>query len=447
MLAQLLARLPGPETLWHRVRGGASECFGFIRHVARSFMRDGCLDSAGTLAYTTLLSIVPVFALVFTVLTAFPVFEDFSTGIQDWLFANLVPASGQVVQDYMQEFAGRAAGLTAMGIIGIAVAAILMMAAIDKAMNRIWRVVKRRPAVHSFMVYWTVITVGPFLVAGSLALSSYLMALAEFAALAQVGTLQRLLLAIAPFFGIVLAFTFLYAAVPNRRVPIWHAIAGAVFAALLFEGAKRAFAGFVTAVPTYEAIYGALAALPIFLIWIFVCWVVVLLGAEFTKAMGSYRRDRTGSLSQPRLAFVVAVRIIGDLWRAQQQGQGLTRHEIQECEADANEAALDEALAALEQARVLRRSEDGSWLLIRDPAEYTLLDLYRSYPFVLADLPARLQGRDAWNRSLAATLREAVGRVEASLDRPVRDVLVVTDRREGRQPLSDTPEIPGQRAV
>lgn len=447
MLAQVLARLPGPETLWLRVRVGASECVGFIRHVARSFMRDGCLDSAGTLAYTTLLSIVPVFALVFTVLTAFPVFEDFSTGIQDWIFANLVPASGQVVQDYMQEFAGRAAGLTAMGIIGIAVAAILMMAAIDKAMNRIWRVVKRRPAVHSFMVYWTVITVGPFLVAGSLALSSYLMALAEFAALAEVGTLQRLLLAIAPFVGIVLAFTFLYAAVPNRRVPIWHAIAGAVFAALLFEVAKRGFASFVTAVPTYEAIYGALAALPIFLIWIFVCWVVVLLGAEFTKAMGSYRRDRTGSLSQPRLAFVVAVRIIGDLWRAQQQGQGLTRHEIQECEADANEAALDEALAALEQARVLRRSEDGSWLLIRDPAEYTLLDLYRAYPFVLADLPERLRGRDAWNRSLAAMLREAVGRVEDSLDRPLREVLAASEGREQREASADTPEVPGQRAV
>lgn len=447
MLAQYRARLPALETLWHRLRAGASECLGFVQHVARSFMRDGCLDSAGTLAYTTLLSIVPVFALVFTVLTAFPVFEDFSAGIQDWLFANLVPASGEVVQDYMQEFAGRAAGLTAMGIIGIAVAAILMMAAIDKAMNRIWRVVKRRPAVHSFMVYWTVITVGPFLVAGSLALSSYLMALAEFAALAEVGTLQRVLLAVAPFIGIVLAFTFLYAAVPNRRVPIRHAIAGAVFAAVLFEVAKRGFAGFITAVPTYEAIYGALAALPIFLIWIFVCWIVVLLGAEFTKALGSYRSDRAGSLSEARLALVVAVRIIGDLWRAQQQGLGLSRQEIQECEPDASEAALDEALSALEQARVLRRSEDGSWLLIRDPSECTLLDLYQAYPFVLADVPERLRGRDAWNRALAATLREAIALVEVSLDRSLRDVLAAPADDVAPEQARDAADVRRQRAV
>ncbi|MDN3519229.1 virulence factor BrkB family protein [Aquisalimonas lutea] len=420
---RFLARLPDREHLGPWLRHAAAELVAFVRHVGHRFLEDGCLDSAGTLAYTTLLSIVPLFAVIFSVMTAFPVFEGFSASIQDWLFANLVPASGEVVQDYMQQFASRAAELTAAGLIGITVAAILMMGAIDKAMNRIWRGGKRRSAVQSFMVYWTVITVGPFLVAASLVLSSYLVALAEFTDLADVGSLQQGMLAVTPFVGVVLAFMFLYAAVPNRRVPLWHAVAGAVFAAVLFEGAKRGFAAFVTTVPTYEAIYGTLAALPIFLIWIYVCWVVVLLGAEFTKALSGYRQARAGSLSEPHLTLVLAVRLIGDFWRAQQEGRGLTRQEIMEREPDAGDAAIGEAIDALERTRVIRRMEEGGWVLARDPSSYTLLDLYRGYPFVLADVPSRLRQRDPWNRALSRVLGEAVAGAEGALDRPVRDLL------------------------
>ncbi|WP_290653460.1 virulence factor BrkB family protein [Aquisalimonas sp.] len=404
------------------LESAVTETIGFIRHLGHRFFQDGCLDSAGTLAYTTLLSIVPLFAVIFSIMTAFPVFEGFSARLQDWLFENLVPAFGEVVQDYLQQFASRAAGLTAVGLVGIAVAAIIMMAAIDKAMNRIWQGGKRRSAVQSFMVYWTVLTVGPFLVATSLVLSSYLFALAEFTDVADGASVEQRLLAIAPFFALVLAFTFLYAAVPNRRVPFWHAVTGAVVAALLFEVAQRGFAAFVTNVPTYEAVYGALAALPIFLIWVYVCWVVVLLGAEFTKALSGYRRGREGSLSDPRLALVLAVRVTGDFWRAQQEGQGLSRQALLELEPDASEPALSDAIAALEHTRVIRRTEEGSWVLARDPSTYTLLDLYRGYPFVLANVPPRLRERDAWNRALSRTLGEAIHRSEEILDLPIREL-------------------------
>ena len=410
---------------WHILGKGVravQEVIAFLRHVAANFVQDGCLNSAGTLAYTTLLSIVPLFAVVFSVMTAFPVFEQFSTRLQDWLFANLVPASGEVVQDYIQQFASRAAGLTAAGLIGMTVGAIIMMGAIDKAMNRIWRVGKRRPPLQSFMVYWTVITVGPFLVASSLVLSSYLIALTEFTDMADGSEVQQSLLALAPFAGVVLAFTFLYAAVPNRRVPIWHAIAGAVVAALLFEVAKHGFAAFVTTVPTYEAVYGALAALPIFLIWIYLCWVVVLIGAEFSQALGGYRRGRSGSLSSADQAFVLAIRLTGDFWRAQRDGRGLHLHDLLELEPDANEAAISDALTALEATRAIRRTEEGSWVLVRDPSTYTVLELYRGYPFVLANVPSRLRDRDNWNRAIASALGEANSRLEEALDRPIGEL-------------------------
>lgn len=421
------------ERFRDRAHAGLREIHEFVRYLGRRFLADECLNAAATLSYTTLLSLVPLFAVSFSVLTAFPVFGDFNERIQDLLFDNLVPASGEVVQEYMQEFARRAAGLTAVGMVGIIVAAVLMMGAIDKALNRIFRVAAPRRGVHSFMVYWTVITVGPFLVAFSLLLSSYLVALTEFAGMDPGGGLRDMLLNAASWAAILAAFTFLYSAVPNRRVPVVHALAGAAFAAMLFELAKWGFALFVTGFPSYEAIYGAMATLPIFLVWIFLSWVVVLLGAVFTQSLGSFRESRKGALSDPRLALLLAVRLTGDLWRAQQTGRTLGRDELTQLEPDAGEAAVGEVLAWLRSARVIRRTDDGRWVLARDPSTLTLLELYRGAPFILADVPERLREKDAWNRSLAVLLRDAVAGVEESLDIPVRRIFEGGEPGDERQ--------------
>jgi membrane protein len=403
-------------------RTGLDEFVAFWRYLIRRFIEDDCLHSAATLAYTTLLSLVPLFAVSFALFTAFPVFADLNERVQDFLFRNLVPASGEVVQEYIQQFAGRAAELTMAGLIGITVSAILMMAAIDRALNRIWRVTRRRRPLQSFMVYWAVITVGPVLVAISLAATSYLTVIADYTEAVDARTIQAFVLEITPVVAIILAFGFLYSAVPNRRVNLLHAAAGAAFAALLFEVAKRGFTLFVTNFPTYEAIYGALATLPILLIWIYLSWVVVLLGAEFTQALSGYRQGREGSLSDPRLALVLAVRLTGDFWQAQQEGRTLRREDILRLEPDAGEIAIQQALEALERARVIRRTEDGSWVMLRDAAEYTLMDLYQDQPFILGEVPRALAERDAWNRELAAVLHHAMLGVERALSRPVREL-------------------------
>ncbi|MCC5857030.1 MAG: virulence factor BrkB family protein [Ectothiorhodospiraceae bacterium] len=405
-----------------QARGGLDELTAFGRYLIRRFIEDDCLHSAATLAYTTLLSLVPLFAVSFALFTAFPVFEELNERLQDFLFRNLVPASGEVVQEYIQQFAGRAAGLTLAGLLGITVTAILMMAAIDRALNRIWRVTRRRRPVQSFLVYWAVITVGPVLVAISLAATSYLTVIADYTEAVDARTVQAFVLEITPVMAIILAFAFLYSAVPNRRVKLTHALAGAAFAALLFEVAKRGFTLFVANFPTYEAIYGALATLPILLVWIYLSWVVVLLGAEFTQALSSYREGREGSLSDPRLALVLAVRLTGDFWQAQQEGRTLRREDILRLEPDAGELAVQQALEALERARVIRRTEDGGWVMLRDAAEYTLMDLYRDYPFVLGELPRSLAERDSWNRELAGVLDHAMRGLELALSRPFREL-------------------------
>ncbi len=427
-------------TLTAEVRLALTEFVAFWRYLIRRFIDDECLHSAATLAYTTLLSLVPLFAVSFALFTAFPVFADMNERVQEFLIRNLVPASGEVVQDYIQRFAGRAAGLTLAGLVGISVTAILMMAAIDRTLNRIWRVTRRRPPVQSFMVYWAVITVGPLLVAISLAASSYVTVLAEYTDALDAGQLQTWALEAAPVVAVILAFGFLYSAVPNRRISLWHAAAGAAFAALLFEFAKRAFALFVTNFPTYEAIYGALATLPILLVWIYLSWVIVLLGAEFTQALSGFRVGRAGTFTDPRLALVLAVRLTGDFWQAQQQGRALRREDILRLEPDAGETAVAQALEALEHARVIRRTDDGAWVLVRDPSSYTVLDLYRDHPFVLGKLPSSLAERDHWNQGLAELLAEAMAGVEEALATPVKEVF----RRKPEETSADTPSDRGR---
>ncbi|MEX0729282.1 MAG: virulence factor BrkB family protein [Aquisalimonadaceae bacterium] len=427
-----------------RTLAGLEELAGFLRYLVRRFVDDDCLNAAATLAYTTLLSLVPLFAVSFSVLTAFPVFENFNDRVQDFLFNNLVPASGEVVQSHLQDFARRAAGLTAAGMIGIMVAAVLMMGAIDKALNRIFRVTRQRRRVQSFMVYWTVITVGPFLVAFSLLLSSYLVALTEVAGVDPAGGVRQMLLNAAPVLAILAAFTFLYSAVPNRRVPLLHALAGAAFAAMLFELAKRGFAYFVTSFPSYEAIYGAMATLPIFLVWIYLSWVVVLLGAVFTQSLGTFREGRQGSLSDPRQALLLAVRLTGDFWRAQQSGRTLGKDELLRLEPEAGDLAVQEAINDLQRARVIRRTEDGQWMLARDPSTFTLLDLYRGAPFVLADVPEHLREKNAWNRQIGALLRDAMEGVEQALAKPLQTIFVAESdtTREGAAAVeADAPEV------
>lgn len=406
----------------------------FLLYIAERFMDDNCLRHAATLAYTTLLSIVPLMTVAFSVLAAFPVFEPITDRIRLLIFANLVPASSELVQSYVERFATKAAGLTAAGIIALLLTALLMMSAVDKALNEIWHVQQRRRLVQGFMIYWTLLTLGPLLIGASLVMTSYVESLQAFAAIER--TLPRqVLLNVMSLLMEFAAFLFLYSAVPNRRVPLKHAAVGALLAAILFELAKRGFAWYVTSFPTYEAIYGALAALPIFLIWLYVSWTVVLLGGVFTQALSGFRAGRAGVLADPRLRLILATRLIGHLWYAQRHGRTVSREGLTRREAQAGDEAIRECLHVLERTKVAVRTERGDWALARDLTDYTLLDLYRSYAFVLPEPTPAFGARDEWDQRLAEALREASAGVRQALELPLerlfRDARPQGDRPAG----------------
>lgn len=240
--------------------------------------------SSGHMAYVSLLSLVPVVMVFFMVMSAFPAFSEMRQHFEDFIFSNFLPASGDVVQSHMTEFVNNASDMGVISIASLLVVALLLISNIDKTLNHLWKTKTQRPIIYTFAIYWMVITLGPMLIGSSIAVSSYLATIADFADGYTPG-FGTGFLKIVPSVAAVGAFMLLYMVVPNRTVRAKYAIWGAVLAAILFEISKKGFAFYLTNFPSYQIIYGALAVIPILFVWIYLCWIVVLVGAVFSYAV------------------------------------------------------------------------------------------------------------------------------------------------------------------
>jgi membrane protein len=260
----------------------------FVRRVVARFEQDRCQRVAGALSFTTVLAIVPLTAVVLAVLSLFPKFSALMAVIQDFIYSNFVPAAGDVVQKYLMQFASKAGRLTAIGVLFLMVTAILLMATIEQAFNDIWRTANTRKLLHRFLTYWALLTLGPILIGVSLTLTSALFALPIFDGLEH-GWVHGFLDLLLPLVFEVGAAVLLYTVVPNVAVAWRDALVGGLFAAVLLEMAKRLFAMSMKYFTSYQILYGAIAALPIFLVWVYISWVIILLGAIVTATLGERR--------------------------------------------------------------------------------------------------------------------------------------------------------------
>lgn len=257
----------------------------YFRYLLARMTHDRVNVNAGYLAYITLLSIVPMLTVLLSILSSFAVFADMGIVIQNFIITNFVPASGDAVHGALLEFVANTGKMTAVGGAFLFIAALMLISNIDKNLNYIWRVTEKRRAVLSFSMYWMVLTLGPILVGASIAATSYVTSLSLLQNEVVSGafnTLIRKLPLILSFF----AFFGLYLLVPNKKIHFSHAAAGSLVAALLFELSKKGFAAYITQFPSYQVIYGALAAIPILFVWVYLCWLIVLVGAEVTAALG-----------------------------------------------------------------------------------------------------------------------------------------------------------------
>jgi membrane protein len=365
--------------------------FEFASHLFARVREDRLAQVSGSLTFTTLLALVPLLTVTLTVFSAFPVFAGFSGAIRNFILENLVPAaSGRVITLYMQQFAENAGKLTAVGLAILGVAAVMMMLTIDRTFNTVWRVPKPRPLVSRLLIYWGALTIGPLLIGASLSLTSWIISL-SLELTRDIGWAGIVLLKMVPIMLTSAAFAFLYRTVPARGVDVNDAVAGGLVAGLLFEGMKAAFGAYLRQVPTYKLVYGAFASFPIFLLWIYFSWLIILVGAELTAAMPYLRSGGVRRRRLPGNQFVDAVQLLRLLYKAHQKGEvpaieevrSALRLPVEDCEG------LLERLAAAGWAA---RAANDHWVLARDADEIRVAEVYHEFVFRAEGLHSGAEG-------------------------------------------------------
>ncbi len=393
----------------------------FGRFMLKRFLEDRCPQAAGALAYTTLFALVPLITAVLGILSAFPAFAEWQDKITQYLFDNFVPSAGDTIRDYFTQFTANAGKATAVGILVLLFSVISLMMSIEDAFNRIWRVPTGRPLASRLLMYWAVLTAGPILMVGALAISSYVLALPMLAQAGESFQVKARLLGLLPFVIQWFALTAIYVLVPNRRVRVRHAATGALIAAIAFELAKRGFVLYVG--KSYNQVYGALAILPMFIVWIYFSWIIVLVGASIASTLAAFDY-RPGA---PRLAagdgLRGLVRVLAHFVQAQRTGKGLTADALCRSEPFLGDALAQRYLADLVGAGLIQRGEGGDFLLVRDLTSMSLYDLYAAsgYRIPLGE-PLPVAGDIALDAVATQTLHAAASDLRTRLEVPLAEI-------------------------
>ncbi len=357
----------------------------FSRFVAMRFKEDRCAQIASSLTFTTLLSIVPLLMIGLTVFSAFPMFQGFIGDIKSFLFNTLIPAQTDgAIPAYIQEFSDSAARLTTVGIVLLASTAMLTMLTIDKAFNSIWRVRRPRPLIKRLVSYWAVLTFSPLLIGASLSLTSWLISLsmgyAKLIPVFGIGVLKIL-----PVFITTLAFSIIFRLVPNRYVPRRHALIGALIAAVVFESMNRAFGYYITHFPTYKLVYGTLASMPIFLMWIYLSWLTILTGAVITSSLSHWRSPPSSSLASPPALLLDALRVLNVMVKNFEDGKVSTFPALSKS-LNLGYDTLEVILGKLADAKIVSKAEGLGWLLVRDINGMRATEIFRLFVLDISTL-------------------------------------------------------------
>lgn len=354
---------------WQQTRRWSNAAFALVRHFLERYRDDGCQTSAAALTYMTLFAIVPLLTLTFAAFSLVPALGDAGERIQALVLELLVPAGSPEIGTHLVEFADQTRALSAVGGLTLVVTALLTLRGIESAFNRIWGVVDDRRAVSGFLRYWAVLTLGPLLIGAGLVMHTYLVALQTLVDRVDILGLSRLLLEYLPWLLTWVAFSLLYVAVPNARVAIGHAVVGGLVAAIAFQVAKALF-GVVVTDSNYHTVYGAFAAFPLFLLWIHLCWMIVLGGAELTRSLETFgAAHRVGPL--PDLVAILAACVL--CARAQESGATVRDRDV--LAAGVPDRQWRRLRDLLRRRRILARTVAGAYVLARHPGHLRVAQL------------------------------------------------------------------------
>lgn len=356
------------------------EVWPFTRAVFRSFEANRGLETAKSLTYTSLFAVVPLLTLIIVILSIFPAFQVFGEQVQNMLFQRLLPSSTIQVQQYLGAFAEQSKHLTWVGALMLLVTAYLMLVNIEGHFNQIWGVGKLRQGLASFMLYWCVLSLGPLLLGLGFAISSYLMSLNMFQRFTAVTDLlgaKTLLLRIFPVVLTIGAFTLVYAAVPNCTVRVKHAFVGGVVVAFAFVIVKWIFGLFI-ATASYELVYGTFAALPIFLLWIYIVWVVILFGANLVQMLPNWRHG-TENVRVHRTLLILA--LLHLFWQRQQQGETLHVRTLLARGWSFPGVHVEGLLQLLSEQKLIRNVGNEEYALVRDLHGVSMWQVMQACPW------------------------------------------------------------------
>ena len=398
------------DRLRDRARAGS-----FGRFVLKRFLGDRLFEAAGALSYTTAFALVPLSMVVFGVLSAFPVFDVWSASLKTYIFANFVPSAASKVQEYLSTFSANTKSLTTAGALALVVSLLVTLTSVEAIFNRIWRVPTARPKFGRFLVYWTVLTLGALVAAASLALSTRFFALAIFETMPG-RWLEAVMLRLAPMLIELLAFAAVFKVVPHRTVKWRHALAGAALSVVLFESVKSGLALYLGSFDSYQKIYGAIALVPILMLWIYLGWTSILFGASFASSMSAFRYQPVALRLPHGYELYGLLRMLGRFHQARARGKGLHSDEIQQLEPILTDSLIQDLLGQMAAINVLSRAEGGEWLLARDLDDVTLGELYEAAQLRVPVAEAHLPHRDD-------AIGIAVMDVIDGLRLPLRDML------------------------
>ena len=382
-------------------------------HMLRERFREDRLGlTASSLTFTTTIALVPLITVALAVLTAFPMFSKFQDVLQKWLIESLVPDNiARQVLGYLNQFAGKASKLGFAGLAALAASALALIFTIDRTLNSIWRVRAKRPLGQRVLIYWSAMTLGPVVLGASLTMTSYALSASKGLVGAMPGGLG-FLLDVLQFLLVAGGMAAMFHYVPNTFVRWGHAWMGGLFVSACMEVAKRLLAVYLSKVPTYSAVYGAFATLPILLVWIYMAWVIVLLGAALTAYVPSLLAGIPRKRSGVGWQFQLALEVLGELDRAaSQEDKGKTLSQL--CQILATDAQrmepVMEALIAMDWVGQLNESDAygaaARYVLLARPETVTLEPLMQSLLLPRVAATEKLWQNAHWP---TITLREVI---------------------------------------
>ena len=411
MLEKYLTKLPFYDKTW----------FQFVLFVIRRFEADRCREQAGSLTYTTLFAVVPMLTVFLVIISSIKALEPARQQLQQLIYSNFLPKTTIAFDKAFNAFTDKSSNLTIIGILFLFVTTVMMLTSIETVFNRIWRVRETRGGIVGFMRYWTIISLGPILLGSAFVISS---AVASLTVLSDnfVGyeVNGKFIFWCISFALTVLGFFILNWTIPNRRVPIQAALIAGVFSAIVFELLKNLFGYIMSNFTSYEIVYGAFAAVPIFLLWIFLSWNIVLLGVEISYALTAFYSGK----EQKRHPVIILLDLLELFYKKQLKGHAVSDEEALSVLGREEIGRWPSYVEMLEQQKLIRRTDNDDYVLVRNLDQVDFWSFYRQLPYPLPQRQAlgNLHPDDEWMEKLGPTLIETDDYLSAKLAIPLSTI-------------------------